>query len=185
MHEHRRSSTGTRAHSVAAPVPEFGFPANLLRPQQSQVAQYSDAVTERITQLDLHAQLLGEGFGIPSSGFTLNPPPTPNADDGAGMVLALLHALAIREERVTLERRNGRWGLFFTRGISLIAQDRGAETVPLRDAPLDVRERFLLKSQEFFSAYFDLCKDRLGRMKSSVECADQTLRLLQDVRLTR
>jgi hypothetical protein len=185
MHEKHRSSAGTRVRSaLAAPMPELTFRADLLKPQQSQISQYSDAVSDRIAQLDLHAQHLGEGFGIPSTGFVLNPPPDPTAGDAASLALAVLRALATREERISLERRNGRWGLFFTRGIALMSQDRTIESIPLRDAPLDVRERFLLRSHEFFSQYLKLCEDRLGRMKDSVGCADQTLRLLGNVRLT-
>jgi len=84
---------------------------------------------------------------------------------------------------VSLERRSGRWGLFFTREPALIATERRAETVLLKDAPLDVRERFLQKSEYFFREYLKLCEDRLGRMKGSVEDADCTLELLGTLRL--
>jgi len=53
----------------------------------------------------------------------------------------------------------------------------------LKDAPLDVRERFLVKSEEFFWAYLKLCEDRLGRMRGAVAKADRTLELLNSLRL--
>ena len=60
---------------------------------------------------------------------------------------------------------------------------RKTETIALKDAPLDVRERFLVKSEEFFRAYLKLCEDRLGKMKTSVTQADKTLELLSNLRL--
>lgn len=73
-------------------------------------------------------------------------------------------------------------GAYFTREPAALIQDRKAEAVPLKDAPLDVRERFLLKSEEFFRAYLQLCEDRLGRMHDSVSQADRTLELLERMR---
>jgi len=175
---------GTSAPQTPDAPHAFTFRADLLKPRQSQIAQYSNEVSDRITQLDLHARQLGESFGIPLSGFVLNPPPDADPANGASVARAFLHALAIREERISLERRSGQWGLFFTRGVSLLAQDRTSETVPLRDAPLDVRERFLTRSSEFFDQYLKLCEDRLGTMRQSVQLADQTLRQLASVRLT-
>ncbi len=185
MHPRKPSLTGTGTPHTARPAaPEFTFRADLLKPRQSQISQYADDVTNRITQLDLHARQLGEGFGIPFNGFVLNPVPDADPANGASVARALLHALAIREERVSLERRSGQWGLYFTRGISLLSQDRASETIPLRDAPLDVRERFLVKSRDFFAQYLKLSEDRLGKMRQSVLAADETLRQLGTVRLT-
>lgn len=169
-------TTGTRKT-------EMTFPAHLIHPPQSQVARYGDEVSERVARLDRHAQQLAEGFGIPYTAFVLNPPPDGPLDTGLQMLAAVLGALATRAERITLERRNGRWGLYFTRGPSVLSQERTADTVPLKDAPLDVRERFLVKSEEFFRGYLDLCKDRLASMKGSVAGADRTLELLDQIRL--
>lgn len=162
---------------------EMTFPAHLIHPPQSQVARYGDEVSERVARLDRHAQHLAEGFGIPYTSFVLNPPPDSPVDTGLEMLAAVLGALATKAERITLERRNGRWGLYFTRGPSVLSQERTADTVPLKDAPLDVRERFLVKSEEFFRGYLELCKDRLASMKGAVAGADRTLELLDQLRL--
>lgn len=164
-------------------TPEKGltFPKSLIHPPQSQVSRSEDAVSNRVSQLDMWAQRLGEGFGISFTSFTLNP--LESSLNRANLAIAMLAALAYRDERVSLERRSGRWGLFFTREPALIANERRAETVLLKDAPLDVRERFLQKSEYFFREYLKLCEDRLGRMKGSVEDADSTLELLGTLRL--
>jgi hypothetical protein len=104
----------------------------------------------------------------------------PSANDGASMLAATLRTLTSREERVTLERRAGRWGLYFVRGAAALGGERGAEAVPLKDAPLDVRERFLLHSEEFFAQYLDLCEERRTRMQRAVAAADRTLALLDE-----
>jgi hypothetical protein len=143
-----------------------------------------DAVSNRIGQLDSRAQQLGAAFGIPYSGFLLNDMPKSDANDTLSVISAVATALVMRAERVSLERRNNRWGLYFTREPALVGQEaRKAESVPLKDAPLDVRERFLVKSEEFFRAYFKLCEDRLKKMHASVSAADRTLALLDNLRL--
>ena len=167
------------------PNPTLGltFPANLLFPHQSQIAQYEDAVTHRVQQLDAWAQKMGEGFGISFTAFSLNPPINNFGDGGMAMVATMLASLAHRDERVSLERRAGRWGLYFTREPAALAQERRGEAVPLKDAPLDIRERFLSRSEDFVRSYLKLCEDRLGRMQSAVTAADQTLTLLDQLRL--
>ncbi len=184
MHRRRRSPTGAPVPAAAAPQgADITFPAGLVHPAQSQVTQYGDAVSQRIAELDHIAQRYGEGFGISFTQFVLNPLPDPANDTGLAIVSATLQSLVHREERISLERRDGRWGLYFTRAPAALAQDRKIESVSLRDAPLDVRERFLLRSEAFFRAYLDLCKDRLSRMKSSIAAADHTLRLLANLRI--
>ncbi len=184
MASRNRSLTGTVAgRSDNTSDTELTFPASLIHPPQSQVARSEDAVTDRISRLDGHAQKLGEGFGIPFGSFVLNPLPQVSGDNGLAALAIVLRTLTHREERVGLERRNGRWGLYFTREPAVIAQERRADAVLLKDAPLDVRERFLLQSENFFRAYLELCKDRLGRMQSSVSQADRTLDLLGRLRL--
>lgn len=167
-------------HAGKAPQKGLTFPRRFIHPPQSQLSRSEDAVSNRVSQLDTWAQRLGEGFGISFTAFTLNPVARSLNDNP---VIAMLAALAQRDERVSLERRGGRWGLFFTREPALIANERRAETVLLKDAPLDVRERFLQKSEDFFREYLKLCEDRLGRMKGSVEQADHTLLLLGTIRL--
>lgn len=183
--------TPTGASSVSATptsskkqLTELAFPANLLHPPQSQLVRSEDAVSDRIVKLDAWANRLGEGFGISYTSFVLNP--VPSVDDSSSGIVILTAVLATfgqRAERVSLERRGGRWGLYFTRDPAALAQDRKSDTIPLKDAPLDVRDRFLVKSEEFFREYLQLCEDRLGRMKDSVGSADRTLKLLENIQL--
>lgn len=161
----------------------LSFPAELIHPPKSQVALSGDAVTDRIARLDTWAQQLGAGFGISFTNFELNPPPLPVNDNGWAIAASVLAALAHRQDRVSLERRGGRWGLYLTREPAVIAQDRRGETMLLKDAPLDVRERFLVRSEEFFREYLKLCQERLGRMRVAVEQADRTLELLNGMQL--
>jgi hypothetical protein len=162
---------------------ELTFPAALLQPPQSQVTQYSNAVADRVAQLDLAAERLAEGFGISQTNFVLNPRKFPLPTDNVTAVGHILETFVRHEERIALERRSGRWGLYFTRVPALLDREKPAETVPLKDAPLDVRERFLARSGEFFREYLKTCADRLGKMKSSVGAADSTLQLLANLRL--
>lgn len=159
------------------------FRADLLLPPKSQVTQYEDAVTQRIVQLDSWAQRLGEGFGISFTTFSLNPVQANFGDGGLAAVATMLTALTHRDERVSLERKSGRWGLYFTREPAALAQERKADAVPLKDAPLDIRERFLSDSDNFFRQYLQLCENRLGRMRAAVSSADQTLALLNQLEL--
>jgi len=177
-----RFLTGTPTTSQAATTDELTFPASLIHPPQSQLTRSEDAVSNRIAQLDTWAQNLGQGFGISLTSFVLNPPEAEN-NAGDSTLLLMLRALAYRQERVSLERRSARWGLYFTREPGIIAQERRAETAPLKDAPLDVRERFLLKSEEFFRGYLKLCEDRLGQMGGAITKADRTLQLLSTLHL--
>jgi hypothetical protein len=158
----------------------------------------SDAVAKRTVDLDARAQTLGESLGIAFTSFVLpaasgaaaasegggsgtEPDAAEaSANDGATMLAATLRTLTSREERVTLERRAGRWGLYFVRGAAALGGERGAETVPLKDAPLEARERFLLHSEAFFARYLDLCEDRRTRMRQAVAAADRTLALLDE-----
>jgi hypothetical protein len=161
----------------------LSFPAELIHPPKSQVALSGDAVTDRVARLDTWAQQLGAGFGISFTNFELNPTAQPVNDNGWAIAASVLAALAHRQDRVSLERRGGRRGLYLTREPAVIAQDRRGETMLLKDAPLDVRERFLVRSEEFFREYLKLCQERLGRMRVAVEQADRTLELLNGMQL--
>jgi len=163
-----------------------------------QLDEESDAVAKRTVDLDARAQTLGESLGIAFTSFVLPAASgaaaseagasgtaeveavEASANDGATMLAATLRTLTSREERVTLERRAGRWGLYFLRGAAAFGGERGAEAVPLKDAPLEARERFLLHSEEFFAQYLDLCEDRRTRMRQAVAAADRTLALLDE-----
>jgi hypothetical protein len=84
--------------------PGFTFPAALVYPPQTQLARAEDAVGTRVTQLDLHAQRLGEGFGISLTNFSLNSLPKIVDDSIAAAVVGMLGALVHREDRISLER---------------------------------------------------------------------------------
>lgn len=115
---------------------ELTFQGNLLYPQQSQLTQYEDAVTQRIAQLNAWGQRLGEGFGISFTTFSLNPVQQDFGNGGLAAVATMLTALTQRDERVSLERRSGRWGLYFTREPAALTQERKAEAVPLKGCAL-------------------------------------------------
>ena len=183
MTTRRRALTGASAGETGAHDSGLSFPATLLHPPQSQVTRSEDLVSNRVAQLDAWASRLGEGFGIPFTTFALNPLPTDFAGDAAAAALAAMASIVHRLERVSIERRSGKWGLYFTREPALLAQERRADSVPLKDAPLDVRERFLSLSEDFFRQYLTLCEQRLGSMKTSIAQADRTLQLLADIRL--
>jgi hypothetical protein len=184
MNTRRRALTGAASPGPSGPqTPGLSFPATLLHPPQSQIARSEDAVSNRIIQLDVWAQRLGEGFGLPFTTFALNPLPTDFAGDRAATVLAAMASLVHRLERISIERRSGKWGLYFTREPALLTQERRADPSPLKDAPLDVRERFLSVSEDFFRQYLKLCESRLGSMQTSVTQADRTLQLLANMRL--
>ncbi len=179
-----RSLVGTHTKPAAGSEKPLTFNGALIQPPQSQVQRSEDAVSDRVARLDAWAEQLGRGFGISFTNFALNPlPEIPDSPNNVSIVLAALRQLAHREERVSLERRSSRWGLYFTREPAIITQERRSETVPLKDAPLDVRERFLRRSQEFFRAYLKLCEDRLGSMNSSIAMADATLGLLVELKV--
>lgn len=180
--DRRRPQTGTGLQRVGDGA-GMSFPSTLLHPPQSQLTMSEDAVGDRIRRLDARAEELGRGFGIAFTSFILNPQPDDIPENSVRALSYALREFIQRNERITLERRNGRWGLYFTREPALLDKDRTPETVLLRDAPLDVRERFLVKSEVFFRQYLKLCEDRLSRMRSSVACADQTLSLLDNVQL--
>src|SRR3989442_118419 len=90
-----------------APQKGLTFPKSLIHPPQSQLSHSEDAVSNRVTQLDVWAQRLGEGFGISFTTFILNP--IEQSINNANVAIAMLATLARRDERVSLERRASRW----------------------------------------------------------------------------
>ena len=113
------------------------------------------------------------------TGFELNPRPKTRDDSPASMLLEMMR----RAEIVSLEKRDGRWGLFYSREAALLGPQASLPPTPLGSAPLEVRERFLNTSEEFFRKYLAQCEGRLGTMKASLSAADRTLDLLRDIRL--
>jgi hypothetical protein len=158
------------------------FPKDLLVPPQTQVQQYEDAVSRSIRELDAAASQLAHGFGIGySPGMNLDELPQQEKSD----LLILLAAAFVSTKRVTLEKINGTWGLVYSYepGVVRPGNDRGYR-VPLRDAPLEIREKFLHRSEEFFRRYLATCQDRLGTMKVAVDAGSRTLALLRNVQLS-
>lgn len=174
-----RSRSAVPTTNSAPNSGSLSFRRELLRPPQAQVTQYEDAVSQRVAALADRAAVLAAGFGISMTTYELNPP-TKGAGD---LALTMLELMVRTPERVTLERRDGRWGLFFTREPSMLQGAARPLAVPLKDAPLDVRERFLADSERFFREYLSLCENRLGKMKTAVDAADRTLALLQSITL--
>jgi hypothetical protein len=90
-------------------------------------------------------------------------------------------------EQVTLEQREGKWGLYYHRGPapfgSAAATTVKPSSVPLKDAPLAVRERFLRHAEAFFRRYVEGAGTRLARMKESVEGGDAALEMLESLSL--
>lgn len=160
----------------------ISFPKDLLQSPPTQLQAYEDAVAGRVRELDARASQLARGFGI---GYSPGVHLQEAAEYEGTEVLLLLGKMLIPTQRVSLEKVNGNWGLVYTYepGVVKMGNDRGMR-VPLRDAPLDVREKFLRRSEEFFRRYLDSCKDRLAGMKDAVSAGDRTLELLQRIQLT-
>jgi hypothetical protein len=164
-------------HTSSSDSSGLTFPVGLVQPQPPQFALYADAIGDRIEKLDGRAQAFGISFTI----FVLNEPLAFKGETALAVVGTVLLAFAHREERISVERRSGRWGLYFTRSPAVLDQDRKTEAMLLRDAPLDVRERFLQRSEDFFRQYLKLCEDRFSRMKASVASGDHTIKLLEEL----
>src|SRR5437868_10298072 len=121
--ERKRRSRGSAGLTAQIPgsTTALTFPAALIHPPQSQFARSEDAVSDRINRLELYALKLAEGFGISFTTFQLNPLQGPIDDSGVAALVAVLGAFARREERVSLERRGGKWGLYYTREPAVIS----------------------------------------------------------------
>lgn len=171
----------TKKDVVPARTEGMAFPKDLLVPPQSQVQLYEDGVSNRIRELDAAASQLARGFGIGfSPGMHLNELHDRTRTD----VLEVMVLVLVPTQRISLEKINGNWGLVYSYEPAAIraANDRGYRG-PLRDAPLDVREKFLHRSEEFFRRYLASCEDRLGSMKSAVDAGDKTLALIKSIEL--
>jgi hypothetical protein len=170
-----------------APVPastDLSFRRDLIIPEQPQVAKYGDLVADRIRRLDEYAAALGRGFGLPfTPGIELDEGMRASHQAPADAV-AVLGLVFSSSKLVSLERRKGQWGLYYASRPSMVLANREHTTVvPLKDAPLDVREAFLLRAEEFFHAYLATCENRLGSMKQAVESGDRALALLERLQL--
>ena len=167
---------------VLANADRMSFPQDLLVPQSSQVQIYEDKVSSRIREIDAAASQLARGFGIGyAPGLYIDGIP----ERSGKPTLDLLAVAFLPRQRVSLEKVNSAWGLVYSyEPAPMRAANDRALRVPLRDAPLEVREKFLQRSEEFFRRYLATCGDRLGSMKTAVDAGDRTLSLLRSIELT-
>jgi hypothetical protein len=160
----------------------IGIAAIIREPRDREVGEYEDQVTARIRELDERMARLATASGVAMADFVLEPAEPADAADEPDIISACIGAFVQRGERVTLERKDRQWGLFFARDAALIGVRDSAALVPLKDAPLDARVRFLLRSEEFVRVYVERCKERMERMKAALAAADRTLEALDDSR---
>ncbi len=158
------------------------FRKDLLVPPATQLQQYEDAVSARVRELDSTASRFAQGFGI---GYTPGILLDESLDEETHELLVVFARGLVAKQRVSLEKINGNWGLVYSYEPPVIrtGNDRSFRG-PLRDAPLDVREKFLHRSEEFFRRYLASCQGRLTGMKDAVSAGDRTLELLQSIQLT-
>ncbi|NOJ80497.1 hypothetical protein [Myxococcus xanthus] len=167
----------TSAASVPAPLT---FPQAVLRPIPSQLELAQNEVTKVVELCDERARHFGTMLGISMSAFELNDPPNTTGQTDA---LALLVALTRSVESVSLERRDGRWGLWYTKSAPVLSSSqRPTTTVPLRDAPLEARMQFLRKSEEFFREYLKRTEEGLGSPQQAAEMGKSTLAMLDNIK---
>lgn len=182
------------------PPAPFTFDKSLLIPPRSQLELQNDAVAERVIEMDARAARLAAGFGIPySQGIELEPMRRSAKELGekasggrpeqqqAALVALIVAGSSIMmapSQKVTVERRDGRWGLYYhyTPAPLFGSSDR-ASCVPLKDAPIAIRRDFLQNSEEFFRGYLEICKGQLGNLAGVVEAADRTLALLDGLQV--
>lgn len=182
MGELRLPTAGvTPEKTSATPAPEpLTFPQALLRNPPSQLDMAQDEVTKVVEQLDERARHYGGMLGISMPLFEVSDPPNAAGQSDA---MALLVAMTRSAEYVSLEKRDGRWGLWFTRSAPLLGSaQRPAVTSPLRDAPFEVRMKFLRKSDDFFREYLKRSEEALGTPQQAAEMGKQTLAMLDRVK---
>jgi len=89
----------------------------------------------------------------------------------AQTVLAVVATLGTKLEVVKVDRHKGRWGLYYWT-FRLGAPE--APTVLLRDAPLDVRRRFLDRAEEFCRNYAEQAQE-LRRVRAAEEAEREAI----------
>ncbi|SEU31813.1 hypothetical protein [Stigmatella erecta] len=170
----------------------LAFPRNLMQPPKSQVESYVEAIDDRIFQLDQKAAQLAVRFGLPSAPFSLLSDNEQALFEEAAQALKLnpessLFAAFVQSslvrEYVALEKLQGNWRLVFHREPAVLGAGPSAQpaVVPLAEASLEVRRRFLHASEHFFRAYLGACRAHLQESRSAINAADATLAILEDV----
>lgn len=143
----------------------------------------ADEVAKRVEALDAEARRLGEACGVPLQNFDLDGAFTAAAAELAKKVdlLSVLRGMgaAVGErDYVSLMRHSGTWGLYHHRNL---VSPNGA-IQHLRNAPLGVREAFLVRSKEFFDSYLKRSAGRFSELDAAVSAADETLAFLKTVK---
>lgn len=166
--------------AATAPAP-LTFPQALLRTPPSQLDMAQDEVTKVVEQLDERARHFGTTLGISMPNFDLNDVANEVSQSEGWIVLAV--ALTRSPECVSLEKRDGRWGLWYTKVPPVLASSqRPVASVPLRDAPLEARMKFLRKSEEFFREYLKRAEEGLGSPQQAADIGKQTLAMLDRIK---
>lgn len=160
------------------------FPGELLHPPKAQLVQYEDALNHRVALLDEKANTFGTFFGVPMRDYEIDPLEKPTGEDGAA-ALWVLARMSLDREYFTLERaQNGVWGVYYTKKPGMFNQAAGViGPLPIRQASLDVRKKFLEKSEAFFREYLKRCNARFVDLKGTIAAGDRTLELLSQVKL--
>lgn len=164
---------------AAPPTAGYVIDSSLIVPPRDQLSAYADSVSGCVEALNDRAVRLAEGFGMAMTpGYNINPETTDTGNAGLDVIKAVLH----RNEYFSIDRKSGRWAIFYSRDPSAMG-GAPAVHVSLRDAPLDVREKFLQHSAAFFDMYLQRSQDRLAQMKSALTAGGQTLAMLDSITL--
>jgi len=129
---------------------------------KSEMATWADQINDRISQLNDYAIRLGNKYGLASTPLLLHSTVTVGTPD------------SIISDQVTLERHEGNWGLYCHRLVGGVTK----QIVPLKDAPLAIRELFLQRAEPFFREYLERIESRLEQVKQSVAGGDAALSFL-------
>ena len=73
--------------------------------------------------------------------------------------------------------------LLYGRNSSARSGSRRHDPVPLRDAPLEARAKFLRRSESFFRQYFDKAKANLAKPHEAAEIGRRTLDLINSIEM--
>lgn len=158
---------------VAAPL---RFPAALLSKTPTQIELACGEVQGTLLALEEGARTLGARLGVRFGPVELDAPTYEGVLQPE--IPMLVRFLLLRLHQYSLDRIGGQWGLFYTPSYRGVA----GPTVPLRDAPIEARMRFLDHSPEFFRLYLDASAVQLSAPKAAVARGQEALRLLSDIR---
>lgn len=174
--------------SLSGPQPKkLAFPANVLLPQKSQLDMSKDGVAEQVRKLCLRGEQIGSKLGVTMRGFDIGElieeKRAAALMPGNEATFARLSMMFVENmegrETLSLEPRNGSWGIFYHRTPGTSA--RQPISVPLVDAPLPVRMRFCAHSFRFFEEYLKTAGITLEETKTAAESARRTLEALDNI----